>query len=163
MQRSASISECGRYRFELGRSWDDSLPSLVFVMLNPSTADADVDDPTIRKCVGFAQRFGYGSMAVANLFAYRATDPAELKRAGYPVHPEEDDRLEQLCTDWDGQSTIVCAWGSNAKGLARVQRVRELLTRGGNTIMALHMNADGTPAHPLYQPYTRTLVPMRWS
>ena len=74
----AVVSDDGLYRYILTRTWDRSLPALVFCMLNPSTADATVDDPTIRKCIGFAQRLGYGGIIVVNLFAYRATKPREL-------------------------------------------------------------------------------------
>jgi hypothetical protein len=77
IERTATISDCGRYRYTLGRTWSDE-PPVLFVMLNPSTADADVDDNTISKCIGFAKRWGHGGITVVNLYAWRATNPKEL-------------------------------------------------------------------------------------
>jgi hypothetical protein len=82
--RGATLSDCGRYRYRLWRRWADG-PTVLFVMLNPSTADADVDDPTIRRCIGFARSWGAGALEVVNLYAWRATQPAELKAAVGPV------------------------------------------------------------------------------
>ena len=85
--KRATISEDGLYRYALSRTWEGPIWSLAFIMLNPSTADATEDDPTIRKCIGFAQRNGCNAIEVVNLFAFRATDPNDLRRAGYPVSP----------------------------------------------------------------------------
>lgn len=160
VQRHASLSACGKYRFELGRAWDSELPRLVFVMLNPSTADAEQDDPTIRKCIGFARRLGFGSISVANLFAYRATKPAALKAAGYPLHAYEDYYISKLSAGGDSDSSVVCAWGSNATGLARVAEVLALIRKAGRKPLALRVNGDGTPAHPLMLPYSCALSEM---
>lgn len=78
MDKGAIISECGKYRYQLWRIWDDTKPKVLFIMHNPSTADANEDDPTIRRCIGFAKRWGYGGIYVGNLFAFRATDPKDL-------------------------------------------------------------------------------------
>lgn len=82
MRREALISPCEKYRYWLLRGWDPALPAVLWVMLNPSTADATKDDATIRRCIKFSRRWGFGTMIVANLFAYRATDPKELHRVG---------------------------------------------------------------------------------
>lgn len=159
MNRGAVISPCGTYRYSLVRSWDDTRSALVFLMLNPSIADGNVDDPTIRKCMGFAKRLGYGGIVVLNLFAYRATKPADLFAAGETVAigPENDRVIRAFCDPW---RPIVCAWGSNAKmGSPRVREVLHLLRVDryvddmGCSIRALAINKDGTPAHPLYLSY----------
>ena len=92
-RKQAVLSDCGTYRYRLWRKWGCGSP-LLFVMLNPSTADAEVDDATIRRCLGFADAHGFGELEVVNLYAYRATDPADLKRAGYPVGPDNDAHIE---------------------------------------------------------------------
>ena len=157
MIRCATISECGKYRYHLSRKWGDR-PSLCFVMLNPSTADADADDPTIRKCIGFATRLGFGSIDVVNLFAYRATDPANLKKAGYQVGPKNDAWIETttLLTYANGGETVL-AWGANARKLSRPAEVLALLKRCGIAPKVLRRCADGTPQHPLMLPYTCAL------
>src|SRR5581483_9586135 len=97
------------YRYSLARFFGDG-GVVNFIMLNPSTADAETDDPTIRRCLGFAKAWGYGTLVVTNLFAYRATDPAELAKAGDPVGPDNDTRLwsEAQLSD-----LVVCAWGNH--------------------------------------------------
>lgn len=161
VQRGALISECGLYRYRLFRHWDAMRPALVFVMLNPSVADGLVDDATVRKCIGFAHRLGYGSIEVINLFAFRATKPAALKSAGYPVGPDNDRNIIEVCAS----RRVVCAWGSNARGLERASAVLQLLRRIGATPMALKLTPDGVPWHPLMLSYevdgkTRELVEM---
>src|SRR5712664_2208515 len=86
--RSAGFSCCGLYRYWLRRHWDAELPPVCFVMLNPSTADAERDDPTIRRCCGFSRRWGYGGIVVVNLYAFRTSDPCCLRNAVHPVGPE---------------------------------------------------------------------------
>ncbi len=155
MNKSAVISACGKFRYILRRSWDVGLPALCFVMLNPSTADATADDPTIRKCIGFAERHGFGGIIVANLFAYRATDPADLKRAGYPVGDENDFWINLAAREAEA---VVCAWGVNARKLARPAAVRAVLRAAKRPIHALRLTDDGIPWHPLMLPYTCTLT-----
>lgn len=142
IKRSAVLAPDGRYRYRLDRHWGVG-PGVLFVMLNPSTADATHDDPTLRRCIGFALDWGYASLTVANLYAYRATDPAELKKVTDPVGPECDHYLEQ-CTG--EASLIVAAWGMHAQP-GRVEQVRRLL---GPEVMALAWTKAGQPRHPLY-------------
>lgn len=151
MKRSAVISSCGVYRYLLTREWSPSLPRVSFIMLNPSTADGSEDDPTIRKCVGFAELLGFGSLEVTNLFAFRATDPKDLKAKGYWVGPENNTHIRksvQAC------NTVICAWGANARGMVRPVIVAEIIKAAGKTPLALKLLSDGMPAHPLYLPYT---------
>lgn len=141
---AAVISECGRYRYVLRRAWAVGEP-LVFVMLNPSTADALLDDPTIRRCIGFAKREGASGLSVVNLYAYRSTDPRRLWTVGDPVGPNNDDTLLLECVG----RKVVCAWGANARA-DRVGDVRTLLQLCGADAWCLGTTNTGAPRHPLY-------------
>lgn len=159
-KRGATVSACGQYRYHLYRQWDAGQPWLLFVMLNPSTADADVDDATIRRCTTFALAHGFGGIEVVNLFAYRATDPAALRRAGYPVGPENDSWISdaaEACVEARG--SVCLAWGANAAGLERPQVVLPLLRRAGATLLCLQVTRSGYPQHPLYLPSETRLRP----
>lgn len=155
MERSALISSCGKFRYRLGRRWGDGAP-LLFVMLNPSTADADVDDATIRRCVKFAQAHGFAAIEVVNLYAFRATDPKDLRRAGYLVGPENDAHTAAAARD---AGAICVAWGSNVAGLERPQVVLPLLRRVGKPIQCLRITRSGYPQHPLMLPSHCRLQP----
>jgi len=147
--KSAEISECGLYRYSLARTWDHSSWPLPFVMLNPSTADADIDDPTIRRCVGFAKREGYGGILVANLFAYRATKPSVLKQVDCPVGPRNEFILASLCHQTKAAGVpIVCAWGANAA--ERGRWFTQWAKANGSRLVCLGTTASGEPRHPLY-------------
>lgn len=146
----ARVSDDGLYRYTLGRRWDPDLHNgaAVFVMLNPSTADAEQDDPTIQRCISFAKTLGCGGLHVVNLYAYRATKPADLWLADDPVGPENDDILRgtfQSARD-DGRP-VIAAWGANAKS-DRVAKVLSL--SGAHRLTALGVTKDGQPRHPLY-------------
>lgn len=154
---AAVLSADGVYRYELQRSWGAG-PVVEFIMLNPSTADADVDDPTIRRCVGFAKRWGYGSLVVHNLYAYRATDPAELVNVDDPVGPENRDYLSRGDAD-----CTVAAWGAHPAAVGWWSGYpfgwqRQILER--RRLDCLGVNANGSPKHPLYVPADRALT--RW-
>lgn len=157
VRSSAVISDCGQYRYRLRRTWDASIQTLGFVMLNPSTADAETDDPTIRRCMGFARDLGFGGISVANLYAYRATKPADLWRASDPVGPLNDATLTALFES-PAVGMVVAAWGSNARA-DRVAQVAALPRAA--TLHALGLTKDGAPRHPLYMPKTAT--PLPWS
>ncbi len=124
----AVISDCGKYRYTLEREWMTGQGTCLFVMLNPSTADASEDDPTIRRCIGFAQRWGYQRLTVGNLFAYRATDPLGLREVPLDVAigPENDDHL---CDLSHGASLIVAAWGAHPITAERSGVVAALLRK----------------------------------
>ena len=153
---TATISDCGRYRYTLERHWDGDKPAVLFVMLNPSTADAERDDPTIRRCISFAKDWGYGSLLVGNLFAWRATDPKELFGVEDPVGPENDVALAGMR---DRARLVVCAWGANrvAHGTTRADSVRGMLGQS----RALGLTRAGAPRHPLYVPAATSLVMFR--
>lgn len=153
VRKDALISPCGLYRYWLLREWDPARPALAFIMLNPSTADAEDDDPTIRRCMGFARRDGYGGIFVANLFAFRATDPMALKGAPDPVGPDNDAGLIQnlLTLPIRAAGAIVAAWGAGC----RIRGERDRFVRGqaamrGVPLHHLGLTKDGHPKHPLY-------------
>jgi hypothetical protein len=157
LDKGAIISDCGKFRYRLWRRWDKGAASMAFVMLNPSTADADQDDPTIRKCIGFAERQACGGIDVVNLYAYRATKPADLKRAGYPRGPENDRFIAAAARE---SGRVVCAWGVNARSLSRPAEVLALLRGCGVRPLVLATSADGVPLHPLMLPYSMRPTPL---
>lgn len=157
VKRGAHISDCGKYRYRLWREWDASLPRLAWIRLNPSTADGTADDPTIRKCTGFAKRLGLGGIEVFNLFAFRATKPADLFAAGCPIGPETDETMlvRLLEMGLRDHGFVIAAWGAHARGCEwRVNYVRYLLSNAPIEARALRLLSDGTPAHPLMLPYS---------
>ncbi len=143
---SAVLSDDRTYRYRLRRTWDDEKPTVAFLMLNPSTADETEDDPTIRRCIGYAKRWGYGTLLVGNLFALRASNPAQLAEHPDPVGPENDEYLRSICSD---DPLVVAAWGQNGTLDARGREVAALLDV---ELFALETTKDGHPVHPLYQP-----------
>lgn len=148
MKTSAIIDETGQYRYSLVREWNPDLPRVLFVMLNGSTADANRDDPTLRRCIGFAKAWGYGSLEVVNLFGYRTTFPQELKRAVDPVGPENDRYIMEAV---NRAKTIFLAWGTHGKYLRRDSKVIEILKKCGiAAVWCLEKTKDGHPRHPLY-------------
>lgn len=150
MIKDAYISDDGLYRYNLVRDWDPDLSSMLFVMLNPSTADASEDDPTIRRCLGFAERENCGAIEVVNLFAFRATDPKDMLAAEDPIGPENDLVIRQALADSD---VVVCAWGSKGSHMGRDQAVLHIIREEGRTPLALRISEKtGNPWHPLYLP-----------
>jgi len=142
-RRGAAFSRCGTYRYALWREWDDRAPSVLFIALNPSTADHRRDDPTIRRCMGFARDWGFGRLVVANLFAYRTPEPARLRRAEAPVGPRNDRWLVRLAAD---ASLVLAAWGTHGDYLGRADRVRSRI----QGLHCLGTTIGGLPRHPLY-------------
>lgn len=160
----AVVSPCGRYRYRLERRCDVDRPAVAFTMQNPSTADHRHDDATVRRCVGFARRWGFGGLVVVNLFALRATDPAVLfdaVAAGTdPVGPDNDQHLRAVAAE----RSVVLAWGARAAAVDGPQRpaqVADDLTAAGAALFCLGRCRDGAPRHPLYVPSATALSP--WS
>jgi hypothetical protein len=154
MSGGAWFSDDERYRYALLRTLDYDLfdgayrdETVNFIMLNPSTATAGVDDPTIRRCIGYARAWGFGSLMVTNLFAYRATDPKDLKRATDPVGPENDEYIRKTA---QGSQLVVAAWGSHGVHQGRDAAVRRLFEEMGVPLMCLTTTKAGHPGHPLY-------------
>lgn len=159
----AHFSACNRFRYSLTRAWDRTKPRVCFIMLNPSTADAVKLDPTLRRCVGFAMRWGCGSMEVVNLFALRATDPACLY-----VSDVRGDDLQNDCSIIRASSSAdfgtIAAWGVHGayhnRGIG-IACLLSIIDKGfhGDSIMCLRLTKDRHPAHPLYLPADLTPIP----
>lgn len=166
MKGWARMSEDGLYRYVLGRSWSEGEHRLLWVMLNPSTADALVDDPTIRRCIGFAQREGYDELEVVNLYAYRATKPAELLAAHHRgVHIEGSDNATTIADAIAAADAVVVGWGAWLDTIVRVGPSRLHVERQAHMrsrpVFCLGTTATGQPRHPLYVKGDQPLVP--WS
>ncbi|MCL4266993.1 MAG: DUF1643 domain-containing protein [Anaerolineae bacterium] len=144
METSATISPCEQYRYELRRVWDDGGALVLFVCLNPSVADGELDDHTSRVCIQYARRWGYGGLLMGNLFAYRSTDPVALYQVADPVGPENDDWLKQL---QDQAALVVCAWGARGAYQNRDEAVLAFL-QSPHCLVKLK---NGRPGHPLYK------------
>jgi len=149
----AKLSKDRKYRYRLWRAWNIDKPAVAFIMLNPSTADETDDDPTIRRCLGYAKDWGYGSLIVGNLFAYRTSNPSGLRKCKDPIGPENNERLQSICNDSD---LVVAAWGVNGSLYGREDEVMDNLDAD---FYALNTTKDGHPNHPLYQPSDADPVP----
>ena len=136
---SATADIRGNYRYSLTRVWDEELPTITFVLLNPSTADEQQLDPTLKRCLAFAKRERCGGMVILNLYAFRATDPKEMRAAADPVGPDND------CILAAASGIVVAGWGNHAEP-ERVAHVVALLP----PLRALGINVGGQPTHPLY-------------
>ncbi|MFC7261511.1 DUF1643 domain-containing protein [Streptomyces lutosisoli] len=159
IQRTASLSDCGAYRYLLVREWADSGRTAVFVLLNPSTADADRDDATTRRCIRYAQDWGCSGAWIVNLYAWRATRPAALWTADDPVGPGNDKFLRAAAsTATDSGGPLVAGWGTEA----RPDRISAVLNLPGlESLSALAVTQSGQPHHPLR--LDQTLTPKPWT
>jgi hypothetical protein len=156
VKKYADVSACGRYRYALTRSWAEGA-FVAWVMLNPSTADAREDDPTIRKVMGFSKTWGYAGCVVVNLFAWRATNPQVLKLVTDPVGPRNLAALR----DWTNNKPIVAAWGDSGGDIARRQahQVRRFLS--DSPMLCLGKTKAGNPRHPCRLAYSTPLEASR--
>ena len=146
----AVYSECERFRYTLTRTWDAGGGKVAFVMLNPSTATERQNDPTVERCERRARALGFGSFRVCNIFAWRETDPAKMRKAEDPVGPGNDDAIREACA-WADR--IVCAWGTHGAHLDRGPEVERLMRATGRELHHLGLTKDGHPKHPLYIAY----------
>ena len=161
MLKTAEISACGAYRYRLDRDWTQPAcagRTLLFVMLNPSVADAQKDDPTIRRCIGFAKAHEFTALTVVNLFSYRATSPRDLRDAGWPGASDVDDlAITAAARAADG---ICLAWGEFASRTPRAGKVIRLLREATPLrLQCLDTTADGHSCHPLRLPASLRLRP----
>jgi hypothetical protein len=165
LESTATISPCEKYRYDLWRLWDREKPRCVFLMLNPSTATAEKPDPTMRKCVGFAERAGCGSLTIVNLFAFRATKPKDMFAAADPVGPDNDAYICRHARPLFGagsQPLVVAAWGASVTATKRpVIRERPFAVRlllGGVQLKCLGTTGCGNPCHPVMLGYNTPLI-----
>ena len=159
-QSGADISDCGRYRYALWRVWDPSQKLLNFVLLNPSTADAEQSDATLTKCVTRAQMLGFGGIHVTNLYALRSRDPSVLRRDPNPIGPDNDIHITVAARRC---ALVVCGWGIHAEDgcVGRAAQVQKLLYSAGRQPYVLGLTKGGHPRHPLYVAYS--CAPQRWT
>jgi len=159
MKKTAEISPCGKYRFSLSRIWEEEKPKVLFIMLNPSTADSEIDDPTIRRCIGFARNWGFGGINVVNLFPFRATSPNSLFHQTNLIGNPGENTIT-ISRYIDESALIICAWGNGPivrRLMNRNEFYRHQLTMilsNKKDLNCLGTNFDGYPKHPLYVKYT---------
>lgn len=147
IENDAVISDCGRYRYLLRRTWDCSKPRALLVMLNPSTADATLDDATIRSCVRLLSGQGYGSMEVVNVYAYRATDPRELRDQADPFGPCNESTVAAAIHRCD---VVICAWGAYPPARQHATAILNEARAHRPATYCFGRTKDGAPKHPLY-------------
>lgn len=155
MIKDAILSEDRKYRYILSRIWDETKPTVLFIGLNPSTADENEDDPTIRRCINFAKNWGFGGLLMANLFAFRSTKPQALFSAQDPIGSENNYYIKEYA---EKSELIIACWGNHGRFNNRSQQVYELI----DSLNCLDTNKSGEPKHPLYirsdakpKPYVR--------
>lgn len=181
IQRTTQLSACLNFRWTLWRDWSKELQDrgamtlhftedphgdyypgkpdtyVNFIMLNPSTADATDDDNTTRKCVGFAQRWGFGAVCLTNLFGFRSRAPRKLYQAPDPVGELNDHWIKNVASE---AGLVVCAWGNHGRLRNRGEAVLKTLRELGVKANRLgKLTNEKQPGHPLFIPYTAELVP----
>lgn len=156
-ESEATYSPCDAYRYTLTRIWDDAGRRFLFIMLNPSTATEIANDPTIERCERRARALGYGAMRIANIFAFRATDPRDLIRAGDPVGRAN---LQALAEGVTWADDVLCAWGAHGAHLDQGRATARDLAAHRAKLRTLGLTKDGHPRHPLYVSYAQT--PTTW-
>lgn len=145
MNKDAVLSKCRSYRYALWRTWDESKPKVLFIGLNPSTADESTDDQTVRRCIGFAKQWGYGGIVMGNLFAFRSPSPSVMMAAAEPIGPENDTWLRRLQQE---AKLTVAVWGNAGSHRNRYTEVMSLFPN----LTCLRITKQGQPGHILYLP-----------
>ena len=153
MKKTATFSKCKKYRYELWRIWGKPQPFVLFVCLNPSIADHNQDSPTSKRCINFAQDWGYNALCMVNLFAFKSQDPKNLLNVSDPVGPDNDTWILNLSSKAD---LVVIAWGNKGKLNKRDEQIISLLSEPHY----LDLNKNGCPRHPLYIP--KDVMPKKW-
>lgn len=144
LESGAIFSPCRTWRYKLWRVWDDGRPPLNVIGLNPSTADETANDPTIRRCIGFARDWGYGGLLMTNIFAFRATDPRVMKAHPEPIGQDNDLHLKKAAAV---AGLVLAAWGNHGAFLERGEAVRKMIPG----LQCFRVTKSGHPEHPLYQ------------
>ena len=140
MNKTALLSDDNIYRYQLSRIWDEEKPKILFIMLNPSTADEFVEDPTIRRVVNYAKDWGYGGVYVGNIYSFRSTYPKGLKCIADPIGPENINHIQTLISLVD---KVIYAWGNEEKEPDWLKKIVE-------TPYCIEISKKSIPKHPLY-------------
>lgn len=148
----ATFSPCQTYRYRLWRYWNPAVAPVTWILLNPSTADALHNDPTIHRCQSWSYAWGAGGIEVVNLFALRATDPGAMRAHAAPIGPDNDAAIDESVALAD---QVLCAWGNHGSHHNRAREVLDRLAPRKPPLYHLGTNADGSPKHPLYLPSDR--------
>ncbi len=146
----AIYSDCEHYRYALSRVWDAQGKKALFIMLNPSKATEQQNDPTVERCEQRARRLGFGGFCVVNIFAWRETHPKLMRQAVDPIGPENDAEVLKAC-DW--ADTVVCGWGTHGEHLNRGREMERVLRSNDISLHHLGLTKDHHPKHPLYIAY----------
>ncbi|WP_420005862.1 DUF1643 domain-containing protein [Arenibacterium sp. LLYu02] len=154
---TAVYSDCESYRYSLTRIWEPAGKRVMFVMLNPSKATEVQNDPTIERCERRARALGFGGFRATNLFAFRATDPRDMRAATDPEGPQN---MAILREGLDWADTVICAWGTHGAHLGQGARVAAELRKTGRALHHLGLSKAGFPKHPLYIAYSQK--PLLW-
>ena len=155
MEKKANISKDKIYRYTLSRTWDSTKPTVLFIGLNPSIADENIDDPTITRCINFAKDWGYGTLLMANLFAFRSTYPKDIYLIDDPIGKDNDHYLLECVKQSD---LIIACWGNNGTYMDREKIIKELVPN----LYCLQKNKNGTPQHPLRLPRDINPIPFKF-
>ena len=155
MEKKANISKDKIYRYTLSRTWDSTKPTVLFIGLNPSIADENIDDPTVTRCINFAKDWGYGTLLMANLFAFRSTYPKEIYLIDDPIGKDNDHYLLECVKQSD---LIIACWGNNGTYMDREKIIKELVPN----LYCLQKNKNGTPHHPLRLPRDINPIPFNF-
>ena len=156
IKKSCVLSKCNKYRYELRRAWNSSKPQIMFILLNPSTADDIEDDPTIKKCISYTKRLKGGSIVVCNIFSYRSTDPRLMKQHNDPVGPNNDYWIKKNAKE---SKLIIAGWGKHGSYLGRAEEICRMLPK----MHCFKINKDGSPTHFLYLPSNLKPILFRYS
>ncbi len=155
MQKEATISDDQIYRYKLSRTWDSTKSTILFIGLNPSIADETIDDPTITRCLNYAKDWGYGTLLMANLFAFRSTYPKDIYLTDNPIGNENDNYILECVAQSD---LVVACWGNNGMYMDRENIIKELIPN----LYCLQKNKNGTPHHPLRLPRDIRPIPFNF-
>ena len=155
MEKKANISKDKIYRYTLSRTWDSTKPTVLFIGLNPSIADENIDDPTITRCINFAKDWGYGTLLMAYLFAFRSTYPKEIYLIDDPIGKDNDHYILECVKQSD---LIIACWGNNGTYMDREKIIKELVPN----LYCLQKNKNGTPHHPLRLPRDINPIPFNF-
>lgn len=153
MQKGAILSSCKKHRLQLWREWNSNLPKVLFIMLNPSTADHEQDDPTLRRCIDFAKQWSYGGLYIGNLYSFRAADPRTLLKVSKFSHR---DNYKHVSTMAQQCQLVVCAWGNHLV-INKLGLPLNIFKHLEQKLHCIALSKTGTPKHPLY--LKKSLIP----